>query len=346
MQPLPLSDAQAPRAVRSGSPTTRRPRTALLHLRSLPRQLHHAAARSHRRGHPRRAATSARMCPTAPPGATFVRRGFSAEPGLLALSEPSLLGPLHGRPSDPLAGHVPSPTCCARWSARTSTWPPLVIAERGGPPVDGPPLRGRAFLVWLAILLAAVSGFLVAIGHRVTRGLGLGAPWPWCSASSRWSCTCLPYYWKIRLPARPTRRPLVLLPTDFAPARLPARPASWRLYLDVRLSMLTLVALLSATGILVSPLGPVIGLRRPPPPHAPPHRRLRPPRGHSPVSKWLKIIKCSRPYRATLSTHPWAGEVARLWSRTPAKTVGSSAESDPYFGASARRTTRTEQGAP
>jgi len=81
----------------------------------------------------------------------------------------------------------------------------------------------------------------------------------------------LAFYWKI-IYLHGNEAALVLLPTDFALAFL--RDRKLRLYLDVRLSMLTLVALLSATGVLVSPPRPGHRLRRPPPP-LPPHRRLR-----------------------------------------------------------------------
>jgi len=161
VQPLPLTDAQARElALRLAHDTAPENRFYIYDhfLDNCTTRLRDQSTRS-----PRRAARR-RDVPYGPTWRDFVRRGFSAEPGLLALSELLL-----GRFMDQ------HPT---RWQAMFHPdvlreivgahfrVPPLVIAERGGPPVDGPPLRGRAFLVWLAILLAAVSGFLVAIGHR------------------------------------------------------------------------------------------------------------------------------------------------------------------------------------
>jgi hypothetical protein len=190
--------------------------------------------------------------PYGPTWRDFVRRGFSAEPGLLALSELLLGRFMDGHPTRWQA--MFHPDVLREVVGERFHVPPLVIAERGGPPVDGPPLRGRAFLVWLAILLAAVSGFLVAIGHRVTRAFGLALAALVLGVVAL-AVYLLAFYWKI-VYLHGNEVALVLLPTDFALAFL--RDRKLRIYLDVRLGLLALVALLSAAGALVSPLGPVI----------------------------------------------------------------------------------------
>jgi hypothetical protein len=190
--------------------------------------------------------------PYGPTWRDFVRRGFSAEPGVLALAELLLGRFMDGHPTRWQA--MFHPDVLREIVGERLHVPPLVIVERGGPPIDGPPLRGRGFLVWLAILLAAVGGLLVVPGHRVTRALGLGLV-GFVLGVVALVVYLLAFYWKI-VYLHGNEVALVLLPTDFALLFL--RDRRLRLYLDVRIVLLALVALLSIANVLISPVGPAI----------------------------------------------------------------------------------------
>ena len=250
VQPLPLTDAQARElAYRLAEDTAPEKREYVYdHFvdNCTTRLRDHIDAVTHGALH------AGQDVPYGPTWRDFVRHGFSAEPPVLALAELLL-----GRFMD---------THPTRWQAMFHPdvlreivgerlhVAPIIIAERAGPPVVGPPLRGRVFLVWVAIALAFVCGGLVVTGRPLLRAIGLSVAGVVLGVVPV-VVYLLAFYWKI-VCLHGNEVALVLLPTDLALGAL--RGARLRVYLDTRLVLLLVVSLLSIAGVLVSPLGPAI----------------------------------------------------------------------------------------
>ncbi len=192
--------------------------------------------------------------PYGPTWRDMVRRGFSAEPGVLALTELLLGRFTDGHPSRWQA--MFHPDVLREVVAERLHVPPELVVERQGPPLMAPPGAGRGFLVWIAVVLAAVAGFLVATGQRVLRRIGLVLAGFVLGVLSL-VVYLLCFYWKI-VYLHGNEVALVLVPTDFALAFLGG--PMLRTYLDARLALLAVCTLLVWTGVLSSPLGPAIVL--------------------------------------------------------------------------------------
>ena len=140
----------------------------------------------------------------------------------------------------------------AEVQAQLGVAPVLLVTRRG--PLPAPArLRGRAAVVSIAAMLAAVAGLLVARGWRrtglavATAGLGVFGVLTW---------------FVVILSSVPELRhnevALLLLPLDLA---LPFLGRHARRYVDVRLAGVAIVAALSLAGVLVQPLlAPIVAV--------------------------------------------------------------------------------------
>jgi Domain of unknown function (DUF4105) len=192
--------------------------------------------------------------PYGPTWRELVRKGFSGEPWMLALTELLL-----GRFTDQ------HPT---RWEATFHPdvlrevveerlgVKPIEVATRKGPALTGARTAGQRWLIFLAIGLAALAGLLVATGKTVPRRLALLLV-ALVLGTFAVVVYLLAFYWKIRY-LHGNEVVAVLVPSDLALAVIHGR--TLRTYLNLRLFMLVACVALVLTGVFVQPLVPVIVL--------------------------------------------------------------------------------------
>lgn len=193
-----------------------------------------------------------------PPLRRYVHRGFTGETALLTLTD-LVLGRAVDRPTTRWQGMFLPDVLRAELQARLNARPEVVYTRQAPLPGElaaspsladlAAPARGAGWLlVVLGGGLCVLALRLPRLG-RVVTGLVLGGlgllVWGLIAAAA------LPEL-------RYNEVALVCWPTDLALLWLPPRPAAR--YLQVRLLALLACALAAAAGLLLQPLGPVLGL--------------------------------------------------------------------------------------